>query len=167
MSAEDELTLDDTTTQDKEITLVSKEGDTKKTIPYKSAQISGLIKNTIDADNDASSIPLPSVSGPILAKIVDYMIEKKGTEAPIIEKPLRNKDLSQVTNPYDAKFINDIDNESRQQLYDIILAANYMDIKGLLHLGCAKVASLIKGQPLEKIKEILAKGTDNQEKSAE
>jgi len=30
-----------------------------------------------------------------------------------------------------------------------------MDIKGLLHLGCAKVASLIKGQPLEKIKEIL------------
>jgi hypothetical protein len=40
-------------------------------------------------------------------------------------------------------------------LYDLILAANYMDIKSLLHLGCAKVASLIKGQPLEKIKEIL------------
>lgn len=31
-----------------------------------------------------------------------------------------------------------------------------MDIKSLLHLGCAKVASLIKGQPLEKIKDILA-----------
>jgi hypothetical protein len=45
--------------------------------------------------------------------------------------------------------------ETRQQLYDLILAANYMDIKSLLHLGCAKVASLIKGQPLEKIKEIL------------
>ncbi len=44
----------------------------------------------------------------------------------------------------------------RAQLYDLILAANYMDIKSLLHLGCAKVASLIKGQPLEKIKEILA-----------
>jgi len=41
-------------------------------------------------------------------------------------------------------------------LYDLILAANYMDIKSLLHLGCAKVASLIKGQPLEKIKDILA-----------
>ena len=34
-------------------------------------------------------------------------------------------------------------------------AANYMDIRSLLHLGCAKVASLIKGQPLEKIKGIL------------
>lgn len=41
-------------------------------------------------------------------------------------------------------------------MYDLILAANYMDIKSLLHLGCAKVASLIKGQPLEKIKDILA-----------
>jgi len=30
-----------------------------------------------------------------------------------------------------------------------------MDIKSMLRLGCAKVASLIRGQPLEKIKEIL------------
>lgn len=54
----------------------------------------------------------------------------------------------------DADYIDKI-GETRQQLYDLILAANYMDIKSLLHLGCAKVASLIKGQPLEKIKEIL------------
>ncbi len=54
----------------------------------------------------------------------------------------------------DADFIDKI-GETRQTLYDLILAANYMDIKSLLHLGCAKVASLIKGQPLEKIKEIL------------
>ncbi len=54
----------------------------------------------------------------------------------------------------DAEYIDKI-GETRQQLYDLILAANYMDIKSLLHLGCAKVASLIKGQPLEKIKEIL------------
>lgn len=55
---------------------------------------------------------------------------------------------------WDADYIDKI-GETRQQLYDLILAANYMDIKSLLHLGCAKVASLIKGQPLEKIKEIL------------
>lgn len=39
-----------------------------------------------------------------------------------------------------------------------------MDIKSLLHLGCAKVASLIKGQPLEKIKDILSKGTAHEGK---
>lgn len=54
----------------------------------------------------------------------------------------------------DADYIDKI-GENRQRLYDLILGANYMDIKSLLHLGCAKVASLIKGQPLDKIKEIL------------
>ena len=49
-------------------------------------------------------------------------------------------------------------------LYDLILAANYMDIKSLLHLGCACVASLIKGQPLDKIKDILSKGTVHESK---
>jgi S-phase kinase-associated protein 1 len=59
--------------------------------------------------------------------------------------------------PHDAQFIDEI-GEDRQQLYDLVLAANYLDVKSLLHLGCAKVASLIKGQPLEKIKDILAQG---------
>eukprot|EP01003_Olkasia_polycarbonata_P003706 NODE_2499_length_422_cov_49.705094_g2418_i0.p3 GENE.NODE_2499_length_422_cov_49.705094_g2418_i0~~NODE_2499_length_422_cov_49.705094_g2418_i0.p3 ORF type:complete len:59 (-),score=24.53 NODE_2499_length_422_cov_49.705094_g2418_i0:246-395(-) len=42
-------------------------------------------------------------------------------------------------------------------------AANYMDVKSLLHLGCAKVASLIKGEPLEKIKDILSTGSSKGE----
>jgi hypothetical protein len=49
----------------------------------------------------------------------------------------------------------------------IFTAANYMDIKSLLHLGCAKVASLIKGQPLEKIKDILSTGAKTEEKKEE
>jgi hypothetical protein len=34
-----------------------------------------------------------------------------------------------------------------------------MHVNSLLHLGCAKVASLIKGQPVEKIKDILGQGS--------
>jgi hypothetical protein len=55
---------------------------------------------------------------------------------------------------WDADFIDRI-GDSRALLYDVILASNYLDIKSLLHLGCAKVASLVKGQPLEKFKSIL------------
>jgi hypothetical protein len=79
-----------------------------------------------------------------------------------------------VRDEWDAIYIDKI-GDNRQQLYDVILAANYMDVKSLLHLGCAKVASLIKGQsaihgahthaelhrtgqPLDKIKEILSAG---------
>jgi hypothetical protein len=60
-----------------------------------------------------------------------------------------------VSDKWDAVFIDAVGDGDRQTLYDLILAANYLDIKSLLHLGCAKVASLIKGQPLEKIKDVL------------
>ena len=37
-------------------------------------------------------------------------------------------------------------------LFELILAANYMDIKSLLDLTCAKVASMIKGKSPEQIR---------------
>jgi len=48
-----------------------------------------------------------------------------------------------------------VTNVGNQDLYDLIMAANYMDIKSLLHLGCAQVASMIKGKPLGAIPRIL------------
>jgi len=63
--------------------------------------------------------------------------------------------LFDVLQKWDAEFIDKV-GENRQLLYDLILAANYLDIKSLLHLGCAKVGSLIKGQPLENLKNILS-----------
>jgi S-phase kinase-associated protein 1 len=105
-------------------------------------------------DKESSEVPIPSVKGEVLDKIVEYMKKHEGTEAEIVEKPLRSKTMAEVVKfPWDAEFIDGI--QGRQELYDLILGANYMDIKGLLHLSCAKVASLIKGEPLEKIKEIL------------
>jgi len=102
---------------------------------------------------------MPGVRGDILSKVVEYLNYHKGGDVGIPEKPLRSTVMKDVCkDPWDAQYIDKIA-ENRQQLYDLILAANYMDIKSLLHLGCAKVASLIKGQPLEKIKDILSKGT--------
>lgn len=42
---------------------------------------------------------------------------------------------------WDAKFVE----VEQEMLFELILAANYMDIKSLLDLTCAKVASMIKG----------------------
>jgi len=128
-------------------------------VEKKWAQVSTLVKTTLEQDTAATEVPIPGVTSPILQKVIEYMTHHKGTEPPIIPKPLRSKEMKQVcSDPWDAQYIDKI-GDTRQDLYDLILAANYMDIKSLLHLGCAKVASLIKGQPLEKIKDILAKGT--------
>jgi S-phase kinase-associated protein 1 len=101
---------------------------------------------------------MPGVRGDILAKVVEYLVYHKGVESQAPDKPLRSAVMKDVCkDPWDADYIDRI-GANRQQLYELILAANYMDIKTLLHLGCAKVASLIKGQPLEKAKDILMKG---------
>ena len=44
----------------------------------------------------------------------------------------------------------DVDQE---ELFELILAANYMDIKPLLDLTCAKVATMIKGKTPEQIRK--------------
>lgn len=42
----------------------------------------------------------------------------------------------------------------QELLFDLIQAANYMDIKPLLELTCAKVASMMKGKTAEEIREL-------------
>ena len=45
-------------------------------------------------------------------------------------------------------------------LFDIVLAANYLDIKPLLKLGSAKIASLIKGKSIEEIRQFFQMDND-------
>jgi hypothetical protein len=149
---------------DEMVTLISKSGD-KFQVNKSHAQIAVLVKTTLDGDTSTSEVNIPGVATPVLEKVVEYMKYHKGEEPPIIPKPLRSKEMKVVcSDANDAAYIDKIA-EDRQKLYDLILAANYMDIKSLLHLGCAKVASLIKGQPLEKIKDILQPKPDGGDKA--
>jgi len=66
-----------------------------------------------------------------------------------VEKPLKSSVMSEIASEWDAKFV-DLEQEV---LFELILAANYMDIKSLLDLTCAKVATMIKGKTPEEIRE--------------
>jgi len=146
--------------------LVSKDGQ-QFMIERQSAMISYLVKTALESDPSAAEVHIPGVEGPILAKIVEYMQQHKGVEPPIIPSPLRSKFMKEVvTDPWDAAFVDQIC-EHRQHIYDLILAANYMSITPLVHLSCAKVASLIKGQAVENVIPLLStgpRGSVNEEK---
>ena len=59
-----------------------------------------------------------------------------------IEKPLKSQVMADVVQKWYADFVD----LEQVLLFELILAANYMDIKPLLDLTCATVASMIKGK---------------------
>ena len=66
-----------------------------------------------------------------------------------ISKPLRSANLSECNVcEWDIEYVN----IEKEILFELILAANYMDIKPLLDLCCAKVASMIRGKTVEQIR---------------
>lgn len=69
----------------------------------------------------ATEVPVPGVTTRVMTHIAKYMDYHKGTEPPIIEKPLRSKVMKDVCKEaWDAEFIDAI-GEDRQLLYDLIL----------------------------------------------
>ncbi len=145
----------------KPLKLVAKDKKAFNIKEKKWAFISTLVKTSLENDEAATEVPIPGCTGPILELIVEYLDHHKGVEPPIIEKPLRSKVLKGLSSCFDSKvliFCHGIDvcsdkwdaqyidaiGDNRQNLYDLILAANYCDIKSLLHLSCAKVFSSAK-----------------------
>eukprot|EP00343_Euplotes_focardii_P007538 CAMPEP_0205821348 /NCGR_PEP_ID=MMETSP0206-20130828/7075_1 /ASSEMBLY_ACC=CAM_ASM_000279 /TAXON_ID=36767 /ORGANISM="Euplotes focardii, Strain TN1" /LENGTH=181 /DNA_ID=CAMNT_0053116765 /DNA_START=35 /DNA_END=580 /DNA_ORIENTATION=+ len=128
--------------------LVSQEQE-KFSVPRSVALQSELVKTMAEGDEEEKEIPLPNVKSKVLAKVIQYMTYHAENPSKEIEKPLKSANMGDVVSPWDAEFVN-VDQEL---LFELILAANYMDIKPLLDLTCAKVASMIKGKEPEQIRQ--------------
>jgi len=108
------------------------------------------LKNMIDDTGTDTVIPLPNVTGSILSKVIEYCkfhvaAEKKvGTGGD--EKPAKPDE--EVKN-FDAEFVK----VDQGTLFELILAANYLNIKSLLDLTCQTVANMIKGKTPEEIRK--------------
>jgi len=113
------------------------------------AEKSVLIKGLIDDSGTDDEIPLPNVKKPILEKVIKFCEHLKSNQPPEIEKPLRSTDMSQVVGQWHAEYIN----LEQEELFELIMASNYLDIKPLLELACAKVASMIKNKSVQEIRQ--------------
>ncbi|KAJ3330468.1 hypothetical protein HDU76_005601 [Blyttiomyces sp. JEL0837] len=107
-----------------------------------------------DVGDSDTPIPLPNVKGEILEKVIEYCIHHKDDAIPPAEEDKDAFDAARKRtddiDEWDATYIK-VDNE---RLFEIILAANYLDIKPLLDLGCKTVANMIKGKTAEQIREM-------------
>ncbi len=115
------------------------------------AIMSVLVKEMIDEEEDdqVPEIPLPNVKSNVLEKVIEFCNHHATNPMPEIEKPIKSRIMNEVVSEWDAQFCN----VEQELLFELILAANYMDIKSLLDLTCAKVASMIKGKKAEEIRD--------------
>jgi S-phase kinase-associated protein 1 len=133
----------------KTITLISSDGQKvpiDETSCGKSKLLVGLLE---DFKEDNADIPMPDIKGDVLKKVVEYLENYKDKDPKEIPKPLPSENLVDVTDQWDVDYINSVDLDTT---FDIINAANYMDIKPLLDLSCAKIASLMKGKTADEIR---------------
>lgn len=106
-----------------------------------------MVDDDDDADDDEQQeVPLPNVKSSVLSKVIDFAKHHATQPMSEIDKPLKSANMSEVVQSWYSEFV-DVDQEL---LFELILAANYMDIKPLLDLTCATVASMIKGKRSER-----------------
>ena len=133
------------------VTLVSMNGDKFK-VSKDSAKMSNLVLTMIsenDDDEQIDDVPIPNVNTETLEKVLqfcNYHIENHMTQIP---KPITSSDLQTIVGSAYGTFIQGFNQE---QLFEIIDAANFMDIQSLLDLACAQVATQIRGKTPEEIR---------------
>ena len=108
------------------------------------------------------NVPLPNVSSKILSKIIAYCkfhseyedakkaAEGGGTGAAAASSSAAPPALTDDdVKDHDAEFVK----VDQSTLFELILAANYLNIKPLLDLTCLTVANMIKGKTPEEIRK--------------
>ncbi|MCD7456608.1 hypothetical protein HAX54_032327 [Datura stramonium] len=126
------------TQQNKILILKTSDGDEFE-IEESIAVQSGTIKNIVE--DDFSLIPLPNVDTERLIKIIEYM--KKHAE--------KTDSNEEEIKEFDKEFVK----LSYKDLFELVSAANYLHISGLIDLLCQSIADRIKDKSVTAIRKIL------------
>lgn len=116
--------------------------------------MSVLIADTIEGDDDNEEIrdiPIPNVKAAVLAKVIEYCTHFQEQEMTPITTPLKSSKVEDLVQPWYFEFCSSMD---QNMLFELVSAANYMDIKPLLDLACLAVAVYIKGKSAEELRRI-------------
>jgi S-phase kinase-associated protein 1 len=99
----------------------------------------GTLKNMVDDGYGNDTIPLPNVDGKILEMVLEWC-----------KKHVDDKVSKDELSKYKDEFV-EVD---QADLYDLLMAAHYLLIQGLLDRVLQRVADLIKGKQPEEMRKI-------------
>nr|1LDK_D Chain D, CYCLIN A/CDK2-ASSOCIATED PROTEIN P19 [Homo sapiens] len=111
------------------------------------AKQSVTIKTMLE-DLGMDPVPLPNVNAAILKKVIQWCTHHKDDPPPPEDDENKEKRTDDIP-VWDQEFLK----VDQGTLFELILAANYLDIKGLLDVTCKTVANMIKGKTPEEIRK--------------
>ncbi|KAL1785309.1 S-phase kinase-associated protein 1 [Sigmodon hispidus] len=111
------------------------------------AKQSVTIKTMLEDEGDDDPVPLPNVNAAILRKVIQWCTHHKDDPPPPPEDDENKEKWTDDIPVWDQEFLK----VDQGTLFELILAANYLDIKGLLDVTCKTVANMIKRKTPEEI----------------
>ena len=133
------------------IKLQSSDGETFPVdvdIAKKSVTIRTMLEDLGMDEEDDEIVPLPNVNASILKKVIAWATYHKD-DPPVPEDDENKEKRTDDNSTWDTDFLK----VDQGTLFELILAANYLDIKGLLDVTCKTVANMIKGKTPEEIRK--------------
>ena len=125
--------------------------------------LSKLASVMISVDKNEKTLPISNIHSSTMKHIVKYLKYHALNPVPENNTPVKlisNVFSKNIICEWDIKLIDEdvmYDKKTaKNNLYSLIRACNYMDIQPLLHLTCAKVACMIKGESIDAIKNIIS-----------
>jgi S-phase kinase-associated protein 1 len=146
----------------KTVTVVSSEGKPFK-MSEEAARFSSVLADMIDNGCAGGNIPLSDITSRALATVIKYC-DKHAAAAAAAAKAdsdpgAAEGSSSSVNSAASDKALREwdrklVDKLTMAALFDLLLAANFLDIKGLLGVASDKVADMIKSKTPEQVRTI-------------
>jgi len=111
-----------------------------------SETIKTMLEDPGTDDDEEEVVPLPNVNAAILRKVIEWADYHKDDPAPEDDTTENRTDNIPT---WEADFLK----VDQATLFEIILAANYLNIKSLLEVSCKTVANMIKGKTPEEVRK--------------
>jgi len=120
-------------------------------VPQQNLRLSGWLQSRLESL--CQRIEVTQVPTATMRNVLRYLGHHQGVKPAPLPCPLRSIHMEQiVSDPWDARYVDAMD---KKTVFETILAANYLDCQPLLHLGAAKIATLIKQLDQQEINRII------------
>ena len=96
-----------------------------------------------DMGSESYTVPLSNVKASAFAKVVEYCMQHSGPGA-----EARKAGMA----AWDKKFVDAME---QPELFDLIIAANFLDMKPLLNSVLTRISDMIRGKTPEQIRKTL------------